>query len=124
MSDDRDRITETRTTEPADAPPAQPTHTTVIERRGGGGGLLIGLAVLIVVIVGAFFLFNQSRNDTLQTEAVTTAADQVGDAAKQVGDWAEQAADSVTKIGRAHVRTPVTHAHLLCRLLREKTTLK
>src|SRR3546814_3185182 len=50
MSDDRDRITETRTTEPADAPPAQPTHTTVIERRGGGGGLLIGLAVLIVVI--------------------------------------------------------------------------
>src|SRR3546814_14241866 len=55
MSDDRDRITETRTTEPADAPPAQPTHTTVIERRGGGGGLLIGPAVLIVVIVGAYF---------------------------------------------------------------------
>src|SRR3546814_16389732 len=97
MSDDRDRITETRTTEPADAPPAQPTHTTVIERRGGGGGLLIGLAVLIVVIVGAYFLFNQSRNDTLQTEAVTTAADPVGDAAKQVGDSAETAADSVTK---------------------------
>src|SRR3546814_16110091 len=58
MSDDRDRITETRPTEPADAPPAQPTHTTVIERRGGGGGLLIGLAVLRVVILGAYFLFN------------------------------------------------------------------
>src|SRR3546814_12993147 len=82
MSDDRDRITETRTTEPADAPPAQPTHTTVIERRGGGGGLLIGLAVLIVVIVGASFLFNQSRNDTLQTEAVTTARAKVGKAAR------------------------------------------
>ncbi|RIA45620.1 hypothetical protein DFR49_0142 [Hephaestia caeni] len=96
MSDERDRVTETRTTEPADTPPAQPTHTTVIERRGGGGGMLIGLAVLIVVLVGAYFLFNQSRNDNLQTEAVTTAADKVGDAAKQVGDSAEQAAESVT----------------------------
>src|SRR3546814_8417594 len=26
------------------------------------------------------------------------------------------------KIGRAHVRTPVTHAHIVCRLLLEKQT--
>src|SRR3546814_10749033 len=27
------------------------------------------------------------------------------------------------EIGRAHVRTPVTNAHLVCRLLREKTNM-
>src|SRR3546814_4281934 len=30
--------------------------------------------------------------------------------------------DRYTEIGRAHVRTPVTNAHLVCRLLLEKKT--
>src|SRR3546814_5802476 len=32
----------------------------------------------------------------------------------------EQDEESVHEIGRAHVRTPVTNAHLVCRLLLEK----
>ncbi|GAA4763226.1 hypothetical protein GCM10023219_04430 [Stakelama sediminis] len=60
--------------------------TTVIERRGGGGGLLIGLAVLILVVVGAYFLLNQSHNDNMKTQAVTSAAKSVGDTAKKAGD--------------------------------------
>lgn len=72
-------------------------HTTVIERRGGGGGaVLIGLALLIAVAIGAFFLFNQGRNDNLRTDAVTTAAKDVGDSAKKVGDSASKAADDAT----------------------------
>lgn len=72
-------------------------HTTVIERRSSGGTILIGLALLIAVAIGAFFLFNKSQNDTLRTDAVTSAAKDVGDSAKKVGDSASKAADDATK---------------------------
>lgn len=90
MSDDRVETT-THTTGPA----AAPGHTTIIERRGGSAGLLIGLALLIAVVVGAFFLFNESRNDTIRTDAVTDAAKSVGDGAQKVGDAAQDAAQKV-----------------------------
>lgn len=77
MSDDR--VTET-------------PRTTVIERRGGGG-ILIAVVLLIAVAVGAFYLYNRSRNENLKTDAITGAARDVGDSAKKVGD----AADSATK---------------------------
>src|SRR3546814_10737216 len=41
-------------------------------------------------------------------------------AAKAEGFWQE--APDIGEIGRAHVRTPVTNAHLVCRLLIEKQT--
>jgi len=74
-----ERIVET-TTQP---------HTTIIERRGGGGGLLIGLAVLILVVVGAWFLINQSKNDAIKTDAVSSAAKSVGDTADKAGEAIE-----------------------------------
>ena len=74
-----DRVTET-------------PHTTVIERRGSGAGLLIGIAVLLLVAVVAFFLFNQGRNDSIRTDAVTKAAKDVGDSAKKAGDAVDDAA--------------------------------
>ena len=79
-----DRVTET-------------PHTTVIERRGGGGGILIGLVLLIAVAIGGFYLFNQSQNDAIRTDAISGAAKDVGDSAKKVGDSAEKAADSATQ---------------------------
>ena len=73
-------------------------HTTVIERRGGGGAaIFIGLVLLIAVAIGAFYLFNKSQNDNLRTDAVTSAAKDVGDSAKKVGDSASKAADDATK---------------------------
>ncbi len=79
-----DRVTET-------------PHTTVIESRGGGGGVLIGIVLLIAVAIGAFYLFNQSQNDAIRTDAVAGAAKDVGDSAKKVGDSAQKAADSATQ---------------------------
>jgi hypothetical protein len=82
------RVTETTTTTTG-APMPQ---TTVVERRSGSGaGLLIGLALLIAVVVGAFFLMNQSRNETIQTDAIAGAAEKVGESASQVGDAAQDA---------------------------------
>jgi uncharacterized protein HemX len=82
--------TETTTTQ-STVPPAAPT-TTIIERRGGGGGLLIGLAVLILVAVGAWFLMNQSKNDAIKTDAVSSAAKSVGDTADKAGEAIDKAA--------------------------------
>ena len=85
MSDDR--VTETTTTT------AGGPHTTVVERRSGGSGsgLLIGLALLIAVAIGAFYLMNQSRNETVKTDAISDAARSVGDSAEKIGDSAEKA---------------------------------
>lgn len=78
-----ERVTETST-----------PNTTIIERRSGGGsGVLIGLAVLLAVIVAAFFLFNQSKNESLETKAITSAAQSVGDTADKAG----AAIDDATK---------------------------
>lgn len=67
--------------------------TVVVERRGTGMGLLIGIVAILLIAVVAFFVVSQNRNDTLRTEAVTSAAQDVGDSAKQVGDAAEKAVD-------------------------------
>ncbi|SEI85938.1 hypothetical protein SAMN05428950_101400 [Sphingomonas sp. OV641] len=78
-----ERVTETST-----------PNTTIIERRSGGGsGVLIGLAVLLAVIVAAFFLFNQSKNEGLETQAITSAAQSVGETADKAG----AAIDDATK---------------------------
>src|SRR3546814_2159204 len=44
-----------------------------------------------------------------------------GDAGAERGDAQRRTAGHARKIGRAHVCTPVTNAHLVCRLLLEKT---
>lgn len=69
------------------------THTTVVERRSGGGAgmALIGLALLIAVVIGAFYLINQNSRENAKTNAVTSAAKDVGAAAKDVGDAAKDA---------------------------------
>ena len=58
--------------------------------------VLVGIAILIVVIIGAFYFYNRSKNDDLQTSAVTSAAKSVSDGAQKVGDSAEKAADSLS----------------------------
>lgn len=73
-----ERVTETST-----------PNTTIIERRGGGGGMLIGLAVLLAVVIGAFFLFNQSKNENMESRAISSAAKSVGDTAEKAGDAIE-----------------------------------
>lgn len=77
-----ERVTETST-----------PHTTIIERRGSGGGMLIGLAVLVAIIVAAFFLFNQSKNESLETQAITSAAQSVGDTAEKAGEAIDKTAN-------------------------------
>jgi hypothetical protein len=74
------------------------TERTYVDRGGGSGvgGVIIGVAVLALVAIIAFFLLNQSRNDNMRTDAVTSAASTVADstanAAKSVGDSAATAA--------------------------------
>ena len=75
------------------------TDRVYVDRGGSGvGGVIIGIAVLALVAIVAFFLLNQSRNDTVRTNAVTNAASSVADsastAAKNVGDAAQSAADN------------------------------
>ena len=74
---------------------------TYVDRGGSGlGGVIIGIAVLALVAIVAFFLLTQSRNDTLRTNAVTSAASGVANsasrAADSVGSAASKAADSST----------------------------
>ena len=75
--------------------------TTYVDKGGSGfGGVLIGIAVLAMVAIVAFFLLQSNRNDTLQTQAVTSAASSVADsaasAANGVSGAANRAADAVT----------------------------
>ncbi len=72
-------------------------NTIIIERRGSGGAIFIGIVLLLAVAVGAFYLFNNSNNDNLRTDAVTSAAKDVGDSAKKVGDSASKAADGAAE---------------------------
>jgi hypothetical protein len=76
--------------------------TTYVDRGGSGlGGVIIGIAVLALVAIVAFFLLQTSRNDTLETKAVTSAtssvAESVGSAADSVGAAANNVADSATR---------------------------
>jgi uncharacterized protein (UPF0333 family) len=62
-------------------------RTVIVERRGGGGfAVLIGVILLVAVAVGAVYLFNQSQNDAIRTDAVQDAAAKVGTAAEKAGD--------------------------------------
>lgn len=70
-----------------------PHTTTVIERRGSGGTVLIGIALLVAVIIGAFYLMNQNRNETIKTDAITGAAESVSEGAQKVGDAAQKAVE-------------------------------
>ena len=75
--------------------------TTYVDKGGGSGlgGVLIGIAVLAMVAIVAFFLLQTSRNDALETQAVTGAAssvaESVGSAADSVGNAANNAAGAV-----------------------------
>ena len=74
--------------------------TTYVEKGGSGiAGVIIGMAVLALVAIVAFFLLQSNRNDTLRTEAVSSAASSVADsaasAADSVGNAADSAADAV-----------------------------
>jgi hypothetical protein len=71
--------------------------TTVIETdRGGSGGAgwLIALAVIAFLAIGAFFLMNATRNDNLQTAAVSGAASSVAGSVDQAADSVSGAADN------------------------------
>jgi hypothetical protein len=75
--------------------------TTYVDKGGSGiGGIIVGIAVLAMVAIVAFFLLQANRNDTIQTEAVTSAASSVAEstatAADSVSGAAERAADAVT----------------------------
>jgi uncharacterized protein HemX len=71
-------------------------HTTVVERSGGSGaGLLIALAVIALVAIGAYFLFNASQNDDLQTAAVSDAASSIAGSVDNAADSVADAAQSV-----------------------------
>lgn len=66
------------------------------ERRGGGAtGIVSILAILAVVAIVAWFLLNMNRQEAAETEAVTSAVENVGDsvagAAESVGNAAERA---------------------------------
>ena len=69
--------------------------TTIIERRSGAGTVILGLVLLIAVAIGGFYLINRSNNDNIRTDAVASAAKDVGDSARKIGESAEKAADKV-----------------------------
>lgn len=86
-----DGVTAERVTETDSSP-----STVVVERSGGSGaGLLIGLAVLVLVVIGALYLINQNNRENVKTDAITSAAKDVGAAAKDVGGAAKDAAKKV-----------------------------
>lgn len=81
MSDDR--VTETTI----------PHTTTIIERRGSGAGMLIGIAVILAVLIAGLFLFNQSKNESIETKAISSAAKSVGDTADKAGQAIDKAVE-------------------------------
>lgn len=68
-------------------------NTVVVERSGNGTGLMIGLALVILLAIAGYFVLNQTNNDNLRTDAVTSAAKDVGDSAEQAGGAVEKAVD-------------------------------
>ncbi|MDD3837949.1 MAG: hypothetical protein WCY15_01655 [Phenylobacterium sp.] len=95
VTDRTDGLTSERTVERHDG-----GGTTYVERGGSGiGGVIIGIAVLALVAIIAFFLLNMNRQEAMETQAITGAAnsvaESVGGAADSVGDAAQSAAQSV-----------------------------
>lgn len=76
--------------------PTREHTTTVVERGGSGAGLLIALAVIVFLAIGAWFLYNASRNDALESAAVSDAASSVARSVDSAADSVAGAADSVT----------------------------
>ena len=70
-------------------------HTTVVERGGSGAGLLIALAVIAFLAIAAWFLWNASRNDAMEADAVSDAASSVAASVDNAADSVAGAADSV-----------------------------
>jgi hypothetical protein len=69
--------------------------TTYVERGGSGvGGVIIGIAVLALVAIVAFFLLQSSRNDALETRAVSSAASSVADSVGSAGEAVSDAANA------------------------------
>lgn len=85
--------------ERTDAPAATRTErVTVVEKRGSGmGGVIIGVAVLALVAIVAFFLLQANRNDTIQTQAVSSAASSVAESAGQAAGAVGEAAGRVAE---------------------------
>ena len=82
-------------------------HTTVVERDGGSGaGLLIALAVIAFLAIAAWFLWNASRNDALESAAVSDAASSIAGSVDNAADSVAGAADSVTVPTPAPEPTP------------------
>ena len=76
--------------------------TTYVDRGSGSGmgGVIIGIAVLALVAIVAFFLLNQRRNETLRTNAVTSAASDVAKSASSAAESVGDAASTVAGGGR------------------------
>src|SRR3546814_10918797 len=64
----------------------------------------------------------EKRLHTRAQDSAEVVARRMAKAADEISHWAEY--DYIVKIGRAHVLTPVTNAHLVCRLLLEKKKKK
>src|SRR3546814_4651472 len=59
-----------------------------------------------------------AREQSAAATAISVSMNAIQEITSQTSQGASQTADSIgTQIGRAHVRTPVTNAHLGCRLL-------
>ena len=73
-------------------------HTTVVERDGGGSGagLLIALAVIAFLAIAAWFLWNASRNDAMESAAVSDAASSIAGSVDNAADSVAGAADNIT----------------------------
>ena len=67
--------------------------TTIVERRSGSGmGAIVALIIgLLAVLVIGYFLMNMNRNDAIESNAVSGAAESVVNAAENIGDAARDA---------------------------------
>lgn len=85
-----------RTIEHRDGSVERVTTTETGGRGGGGAGAMVALVVgLLAVLVIGYFVINMTRNDAIETNAVSNAAESVSGAAQNVGDAAQKAAESV-----------------------------
>ncbi len=73
-----------------------PETVTTVERRGGGSGLLWALVALALIAIVGFFLLQMSRNEAVETEAVSSAASSVAGSVDNAADAVGDAARSVT----------------------------